>query len=158
MEAKLLRRLLVAFVILLSIGLSLLFWMRRNSPKKAIIRNLTNAGYSERMARMIYAVAQHESGNFTSRLFKSGRNMFGMKMPIVRPTTASFSVPASEGLFAGYRSVNSGAKDFVLYLNYSRYPKDFVSVDELVNFMKSKKYFEADVTLYSNAVKRWYDS
>lgn len=39
--------------------------------------------------RLIYAQARLETGNFTSDIYKEGYNLFGMKLPKVRPTTAT---------------------------------------------------------------------
>lgn len=131
--------------------------MRR--PSSSIIRILKRSGYSDRFARMWVAVAKHESANFTSRLFRSVNNPFGMQHPRVRKTTSigPFDL-GREGKMASYKSVADAARDLVFYLEAFKYPKDFETVDQLVAFMKSKGYFTDSVSNYLNGVKKWYST
>lgn len=130
--------------------------MRKQNPTRIIIDELTEAGYSERMARMWVAVSRHETGDFTSPLFRNANNMFGMMQPKIRATTSIGTYRASEGDFARFRNLSDSAKDLVLYLRARQYPRDFETVDKLVEFMKSKGYFQDNIDRYKNGVKRFY--
>jgi len=49
---------------------------------------LKRQGFTEEMSKLITAQAGFETGNFTSVIFKENNNLFGMKLPKVRKTTA----------------------------------------------------------------------
>lgn len=121
-----------------------------SSPQGTIQSLLTTAGYSDRVAHWWTAVSNLETGAWTSKLYKSFHNLFGMKQPKTR-----FSYSLGETLSPkGYASFSSDAdsvRDLIAYMDEFNYPKDFNSIDDLVAFMKSKKYFEDP--LYLEKVK-----
>jgi len=99
--------------------------------------------------RLVTAVAMHETNIFKSAIFRSNNNAFGMKMPQVRQTTA---VMEQNG-YAMYNSVLASIEDFELWFNFHKKPVVlFKSESELVNFMKSKGYFEDTLENYLTAV------
>ena len=73
-----------------------------------------------------------------------------MKLAKVRKTTA---IGADSNGNALYKSKFDSIVDFLLYLDYFNYPKNLESPELLVQFMKSKGYFEEDFNVYLNGVK-----
>lgn len=110
-------------------------------------------GYSPAMARMIAAVARHETGNYKSPLFLNHNNFFGMKAAKKRPHYQDYVAKGNLG-YAGFNSPANSVRDFVMYLNYVGYPWHFDSVTDLVETMKSHGYFEAPLSEYINGVER----
>jgi uncharacterized FlgJ-related protein len=103
---------------------------------------------------MWIAVSQFETGNFTSHLFLNHNNFFGMKFPRKRETTAAYAIPPND--FAHYNSQADSVDDLLLYLREWNYPSDFSSIDSLIEFMKSKGYFEEPLTYYLTGVQTYY--
>jgi uncharacterized FlgJ-related protein len=99
--------------------------------------------------RLVTAVAMHESNIFKSIIYKSNNNAYGMKMPRVRQTTAVIE----QNGYALYNSVFESVEDFELWFNFHKKSVVlFKSESELVNFMKSKGYFEDTLENYLTAV------
>ena len=63
---------------------------------------------------IVYAQARLESGEFKSRLFLDYNNLFGMKVPGVRPTTA---IGWAMG-HAAYKHWSESVYDYMLYQQY----------------------------------------
>ena len=145
--------------IALVIGLLYLLLFKRKSPAETIRQVLIKSGYSPRFADIAVAVARHETGDFTSRLFREYNNAFGMTStlrPGGRPHFANGEVMTkNEGLFNTYASVEDSAKDFVEYLKWFRYPKHFDTPEAFVAFQKSKGYFADTLENYTRGVKRY---
>lgn len=112
---------------------------------------LTDHGYSPLMAKYFAAVSRHETGNYTSNVLKSANNLFGMKFPRIRQTTARHEDKSG---YAVYSDKADSVRDLVHYLIARDYPRHFVSARSLVSFMKDKAYFEAPLTEYINGVER----
>jgi len=104
-------------------------------------------------ARYIFAQAAHETGNFTSDIFKNNNNLFGMKLPRVRNTTA---IGERKG-HAIYRSTIDSIKDFKIYFKASKLMQTFTSPGAYVKALKERKYFEADEKEYLNGVEYFYN-
>ena len=102
------------------------------------------------------AIAQFETGDFSSRLFVDNRNAFGMSVPKIRPFTGMPSDIMHEGLpMAKYSSTYQSAKDFIQYLTYFNYPTDIKTIDQLVTLMKLKGYFSDNPVKYLLGVKSY---
>lgn len=71
-----------------------------------------------------------------------------MKVPTLRPSTKSNVINIGSITYSAYESVEDSAKDLLLYMDEFNYPNDFVTLAMLINFMKSKGYFEQDATTY----------
>lgn len=158
-----------SFLILAGIGALYFFFLRKQSKSfpavvsspsvspgawKGIIQAaLLNKGYSPRQAHYWFLVSNMETAGFTSNLFKTANNPWGMKQPTKRPTTSIG--PTSSG-FAQYPDLTAAAKDLALYLEYWGYPSDFVTLDDQLIFMREKGYF-GDETLdsYRGKVIAW---
>ena len=117
-------------------------------------------GYDPAIADFWRAVARHETGRYTSRLFQSDNNAFGMKLPKKRPTTGFLSKRASAAAngFAAFENNQDSIHDLLYYMTEFRYPKKFKGrLADWVAFMKSVGYFEEPFYDYYSGVKRQFD-
>lgn len=129
----------------------------RNQPEKVIRREFKRAGVAPNVIEYWIGVAKHETGGFTSRVFKEGNNMFGMKLP-KGETLAVGELPFGERQ-AIFKSLTDSARDQVLYFTRRfRYPTNIRSADQLVDEMSKRGYFEQDPVQYLAGVKRWLNA
>lgn len=140
---------------LLSLVLGILVLLKlRNDPTTVIKRTFARAGLSDKLASWWTAIAKHETAGFTSRVYRDGNNLFGMKLP-KGETLAIGQLPYGERQ-AIFRSISDSAKDQVLFLTKRfHYPSDFTSLLDLIVYMKERGYFEDSLDNYYNAVRRW---
>lgn len=105
----------------------------------------------------IVAQAKLESGNFTSRVFKLNNNYFGMKMPKVRPTTASSpGLLSPEGNnYAYYNSESDSVADLLLWMDYTKFPTRVANAMDYTRELKSRKYFGASEIVYAKNIEYW---
>lgn len=85
---------------------------------------------------IVLAQAKLESGNFTSTLFQNNNNMFGMKMPSRRPTTAI----GKKASYANYNTWVCSIQDQKIY--YSKY-LDHKTEEEVYTYLS--KYYAEDI-------------
>ena len=64
---------------------------------------------------IVFAQAMIESGELTSKLFKTANNMFGMRFPSVRETTAQGK---TNGGYSRYEDWNFGVYDYFLWQDH----------------------------------------
>lgn len=67
-------------------------------------------GYSKVPVSVIFAQAIHETGKFTSKVFKENKNLFGMRLPQVRETLAI----GSKHNHAVYKNLLDSVRDYFL--------------------------------------------
>jgi uncharacterized FlgJ-related protein len=92
---------------------------------------------------MIYNQARLETGNFTSRVFKEGSNLFGMHRARIRPTTSNDYMIADYGRrVAKYETWQDSVLDMVHYYEY--YESLGYSTDDYLVFLKEVGYCEGD--------------
>lgn len=124
-----------------------------NKIGKEVYFLLLEHGVSLQLARYITAQAAHETGNFTSKIFKENNNLFGMKKPAVRKT---YAIGENKG-HAVFKDITDCIKDFQIYLSNFKYLSNYSSIDNYVQELKRKRYFEADLQEYKNGVKHFYN-
>jgi uncharacterized FlgJ-related protein len=111
-----------------------------------VYRLLKAAGFQEKFAQWITAQAAHETANFTSPIYQSNNNAFGMKF--MNQKTAL----GEKNGYAYYENIAGSVADYKrLYKSYG-----FVSigtVENFIKFLKSRQYFEANENDYLTAVK-----
>jgi flagellum-specific peptidoglycan hydrolase FlgJ len=71
--------------------------------------------YGIKFPDIVFAQAMIESGELTSKLFKSSNNMFGMKFPSVRETTAHGKTKSG---YSRYEDWNFGVYDYFLWQDH----------------------------------------
>lgn len=119
------------------------------SPSNLILRILTSNAINKQTATWWVAVSAFETGNWTSALYNDAHNMFGMKQPQRRETLSI----GEKNDFAAFRNNADSVGDLLLYMQEFNYPASFDSLESMVNFMKSKGYFEESVQMYFEGVK-----
>ena len=102
------------------------------------------------LAVMLTAQAAHETGDFTSMIYRMNHNLFGMRQPVKRDTT---SIAALNG-YASYTDDSQSVVDRLLYADYVNEPVT-ASVVDFVDFLKEKSYFEDSKTNYKKGVTAW---
>lgn len=99
--------------------------------------------------QVVFAQAILETGSFTSYVFKTNNNLFGMKMPGVRPTVAK--KPAKKGGYAKYTSWQESVVDYSLYQSYIFSKKGELTQTSYLKYL-DKVYCQS--TGYSQKLKR----
>lgn len=110
--------------------------------EEALVELMRNSNI--KYPHIVLAQAKLESGSFTSKIFKQNHNMFGMRMPKQRPTTAI----GEEDGFAVYRDWVDCLYDYSLYQAYTIQAVD----DEAEYFARLEDKYCTD-TGYVNSVK-----
>lgn len=82
---------------------------RRDTLLYAVLDHAGAYGFGDVDPLLILAQSALETANFTSRRIVEDNNAFGMKMPAVRPTTATGS---GAGGFAAYASLEDSVLDY----------------------------------------------
>lgn len=90
---------------------------------------------------IVYKQAVLETGNFTSLLFKRGHNLFGMKFPLRRKTTAISTIYGH----SKYKNWTDSVDDYKLWQEY--YEKNGYDMGNYYVFLKriyseDKRYVE----------------
>ena len=119
--------------------------------KDRIIGSLTDNGINPITAQFVFAQAAHETGNFTSVVYLANNNCFGMRPP----TTYIVAIGEQLG-YAKYASIEDSAKAMAIYLQAVGLSGGLQTIDQYVNGLHNKNYFEAPIDEYMNGVKHWY--
>ena len=104
--------------------------------------------YGIKFPDIVFAQAILESGEFTSKLFKSANNLFGMKVPIKRE---SAKIGATQSGYSKYKDWEYSVYDYSLWQDYMLKSR---------NDMTKKQYFVllgkvyAEDPQYVNKLKR----
>lgn len=112
-------------------------------------------GFTETLARFITAQAAHETGNFTSAIFKSNNNAFGMKY------AGQSTADGEKKGYAYYKSVEDSVIDFARWWTKHRsgqvtLPLFIFSLENYVQFLKNQGYYEAPLSEYLKGCKYFY--
>lgn len=127
----------------------------KQAYQKTVFFTAKQAGLNDVQAKIIVAQATLESGNFKSNVFEQDNNLFGMKLPSVRPKTyiagASKIVMKSEGAtpYASFSTVADSVRDLIL--GYHKYKgTDWSKIQTPVDYstyLKSKNYYGVNVSI-----------
>jgi hypothetical protein len=125
------------------------------------------------------AVSKMETAAWTSNLFVNAFNLWGMKLPKKRITTAESQAYGTAGRnnlisytfaeakvgkdaelnpsfgWAKYPSLTDAVQDIILWMDYTKFPKGRLSLQDHIAEMKKRGYFEESTDYYLNAVKAW---
>jgi len=132
-----------------------LLMQKNDTIRKLITEYLRANGFTDEMIPIIVSQFAHETNNFRSKSFVEGYNPSGMKLPVKRLTTAT-------GVLYGhakYDDLEAGVKDFRLYYTNLGYPEYYnapLQVEQYVDTLKAKGYFEDSYDNYLRGVKHWY--
>ena len=81
---------------------------------------------------IVFAQAKLESGNFKSKIFEENNNLFGMKQPSIRTTTAT----GEQYNHATYNSWRESVLDYALYS--CKYTSSIKSESEYIAYLGSR--------------------
>lgn len=118
-------------------------------------------GFTPISAKLIVAQARHETGNYTSNIFKLNNNLFGMKYVKQPLATKGSASPKSEGdFYARYSSVGDSVKDLI-DRNYALSrggvsPDQLKSASDSLDFatkLKARGYYGDTISNYANGLK-----
>src|ERR1041385_5438982 len=90
-----------------------------------------------RLLRYIIAQAKVESANFTSNVYLTDNNMFGMKQNS-RPYDTPGLVAPDGGRYAHYKNDFDSIRDFVAYLAQTNFPTTVPGVEQYALEMKTR--------------------
>jgi len=115
--------------------------------------------FSKYRALMPYILAQakHETGNFTSKVFKENKNYFGMKLPRVRPSKAiGPGLMSPEGNnYARYASEIDSLLDLFMWMDYSKFPLAVESSAQYAKELKNRGYYGDTEIAYLRGINNW---
>jgi uncharacterized FlgJ-related protein len=118
-------------------------------------------GFNPTSAKLIVAQARHETGNYTSNIFKLNNNLFGMKFVKQPLATQGSASPRSEGdFYARYKSVGDSVKDLI-DRNYTITrggitPEQLKNATDSLDFatkLKARGYYGDTISNYANGLK-----
>lgn len=119
-------------------------------------------GFPTTSAKFLVAQARHETGNYTSNVFKMNNNLFGMKFANQPLATKGSPAPASEGdFYAKYNSPADSIKDqidryFVKTMGGVTFEqiKASKTPTEYATNLKKRRYFTAPLEEYIMGIER----
>ena len=116
---------------------------------------------------ILLAQAMHETGNFTSNIYKTHNNMFGMKTPSIRMFVGkpgTIREDSGSAPYAMYDSPCQSVEDMVWYLRHMKIfpqitPEDVTDFNKMsqhatvyLSELKRRGYWTGDETQYRQAV------
>lgn len=122
--------------------------------KEAFDTTFKNSSHPDSVNNWL-AVSKMETGGFNSKIFRETLNLWGMKHPKKRPTKASGKYLSGTNEWAKYDSLKDSVQDIILWMNYTKFPKGNLSLDDHLKEMKARGYFEEPIDQYTNLVKAW---
>jgi uncharacterized FlgJ-related protein len=119
---------------------------------KEVYKTVINIGILDPEAKYIVAQAAHETGGFTSQLYKENHNLFGMKYP-----SQGYAQGSANG-FAYYLSEESSIYDLQRWLILTGMTSldDSITLADYVQHLKDNNYFEDTVENYYNGCNKFY--
>jgi hypothetical protein len=125
--------------------------LKKPTIQSRIISTLLGNGIDPITAQFVFCQAAHETGNFTSPLFFSNNNCFGMKPP----TQYVIAIGEKFG-YADYATIEDSVRAMVMYLQAHGLASGLQTIDQYVTALHNKGYFEAPLQEYLNGVKHFY--
>jgi len=117
-----------------------------------IMEVLKSLGYTNLQATWMVAQAKHETGNYTSAIFKENNNLFGMKLAKVRDKTAT----GENRGHAVYETLEDSIEDLDLWFDYHKgLPSEIETVEQYSEWVRSKGYYEDTYDNYTKGLKSW---
>jgi uncharacterized FlgJ-related protein len=115
---------------------------------KNVWNTIQSAGIKH--ADIVFAQAILESGHFKSKLVKTNNNLFGMKLPKIRETTAI----GSKNKYATYKHWMNSVQDYKMYQNYLFRKKEMSRIEYLSYIKKNYSTTPDYVTRVMKIVNR----
>ena len=107
-------------------------------------------GYSAVPTKLLYGQAYHETGNFTSTIFKENKNLFGMRQAKVRK---NFATGTAHG-HATFGSLFDSVRDYFERQRDFKIPNSdasgYVEATVKSNYAEDPKYRQKWLNIYNN--------
>lgn len=113
---------------------------------------LLDNGFDPDTAKILTAQAAHETGNFTSIIFRENNNCFGMKLPKQRKTLAT----GENRGHAVFSSIIDSVGDFWLWYKSAGLPDYWNDIETYIKSLKMRGYFEDNQDNYLRGVKKFH--
>jgi uncharacterized FlgJ-related protein len=126
-------------------------------------------GFNPTSAKLVVAQARHETGNYTSNVFKKNNNLFGMKFVGQPLATRGTPAPKSEwgcggtcnsDFYSKYASVSDSVQDLInRNLKITRRGVTFEQLKnakdstEYATLLKQRGYYGATIPIYDRGLK-----
>lgn len=124
--------------------------------ERKIFDLLVSLGIPETLANFIVGQARHETGNFTSNVFKDCKNLFGYSaVPGAKKCTG-------HSFYKAYNNTDESVIELVGWIkrrqNEGKFPKNLNEIktpEQYANLLKSANYYEDSAINYGNGIKRF---
>jgi len=150
----------------LCITVLLLFGVQFTDATSGVNRNIEeklfniflSEGVDTVMSKILVAQAAHESGKFTNTLTVKHNNVFSIMHTSKRKTLSLGNWGWAEGRkgYCVYSSIDSAARDMLLYMEYRKIPKTFKSITVYSKFLRKKHFYTAPEKQYALSVYKHY--
>lgn len=138
-KSLLITGLLIALILLIR-------WIRRPEWQKIVARSKYR-----KLTRYIVAQAKHETGNYTSLLYKKANSLFGIKT--FKGATA---YPSKEGgYYRVYPNLSESARDLIAWYDRNKMPTEVKDVNEFAGALKIRGYFTDKLDNYIGGLNRF---
>jgi len=132
---------------------SLILTLWKKWSKKPITSPKILLSKYNKYRKYIEAQARHETGNYTSLSYDLDNNLFGMKNAIKRK---QLGVKKEDRPYRVYKNNAESIADFLIYLDYVNFPTDLQTLQEYVQELKFRSYFEDSEFNYFRGVNQFY--
>ena len=117
------------------------FRKKKNETEEETISRIIGKTKYEPYTRFIICQSKHETGNFESFLSKEKFNLFGMGVPVYRESFRVDEYRAGNGeIFSVYPDYVSSVKDYISWLNYTRFPLGLETIEEFAEEIQRRNY------------------
>ena len=127
---------------------------------KTVLSYLTGKGFTNAavLARLAVAQSKHETGNYTSAVFKNNNNAFGYKYYPGSDWQLKAGTLSPEGnSYAKYSSVENSANEIAAYINRRKTLFSFVNdADSYARVLKTEGYYGDSLANYSRGLNTFY--
>jgi len=126
------------------------------SAASSIATYLKKYGLNDNLSKWATSQSGHETGGFTSAIYKSNNNAFGMKY------AGQITAQGEKNGYAYYTTVENSVIDFVAWYNRHRsnifsLPLIIFDLKDYVRFLKNQNYFEAPESEYLTGCEHFYN-
>ena len=107
-------------------------------------------------AAWIVAQARHESANFSSYVYRTDNNPFGIKWYSDKVSMGTKGVKASDGgNYTHFENDTVAFKALLAWLRRHKIPTNLTTVDQYAQALRDEGYYTDSVSNYASALRRW---